>query len=95
MSISRKEFFNYNTKRQQIIEFLKRNSKYAFTPKEVAKRINLKPSTVTATVGKLAKAGILLRRKPYYIYNFGKKKTKKKSKRKLRKKKEILGMVKK
>jgi len=69
MPISKKEFINFGTITQKIIDFMKSHSSFAYMPREVARVLKIKNGTASATMGKLVRKGLLLTKFSYYIYN--------------------------
>lgn len=69
LPISKEDFNNWFTIKQSILTFLKKNKDLAFRPREIAKALNINPSSATAFMGKLTKEKLVIRKSPYYLYN--------------------------
>jgi Mn-dependent DtxR family transcriptional regulator len=68
MPISREQFFRGATITDRILNFLKNHQGFAYKPREVADALKIRNGSSTATLGKLAKKGLLLCKSPYYIF---------------------------
>jgi len=72
------------TWKEKILRFLKRNKGYAWTQKEIVKKVGASPHTVRSSLMSLLKEGLIKRKKMgvWYYFYIGKQTVKKSKKQK-------------